>query len=123
MIKPASLCAALTAACPWFQQNPENLHVFVEDGNLRSTASGGILCEYEYTLTLIVTDYTDNPDLLMIPIVSWLRWQQPDMLENFDRQRENFSFSVDYLDNDRCDIEIKLRDLTERVQVTRACSH
>jgi hypothetical protein len=119
MIKPASLRAALTAACPWLQQNPENLHVFVEDGNLRCTQAGGISSEYNYTLTLIVTDYADNPDLLMIPIVAWLRWQQPDMLENFNKQRKNFEFSVDYLDNQRCDIEIKLRQLTERVLVTR----
>jgi hypothetical protein len=119
MIKPASLRAALTAACPWLQQNPENLHVFVEEGTLRSTQSGGLSSEYNYTLTLIVTDYADNPDLLMIPIVAWLRWQQPDMLENFDKQRKNFEFSVDYLDNQKCDIEIKLHELTERVLVTR----
>jgi hypothetical protein len=120
MIKPSSLRAALTAACPWLQQNPENLHVFVENGVLRTTMTGGLSSEYEYTLTLLVTDYADNPDLLFIPIVAWLRSQQPDMLENFDRQRENFQFSVEFLDNERCDIEIKLRDLTERVLVTRA---
>jgi hypothetical protein len=120
MIKPASLRAALTAACPWLQQNPENLHVFVEDGHLRSTQSGGLSCEYNYTLTILVTDYADNPDLLFIPIVAWLRWQQPDMLENFDKQRKNFLFEVDYLDNEQCDIQVRLKDLTERVRVTRA---
>lgn len=123
MIKPASLRAALAAACPWLQQNPENLHVFVEDGKLRSTQAGGISFEYNYTLTLIVEDYADNPDLLFVPIVAWLRWQQPDMLENFDKQRENFSFEVDYLDHAKCEIEIKLRELTERVLVTRAVSN
>jgi hypothetical protein len=122
MIKPSSLRSALTAACPWLQRNPENLHVFVEDGTLRCTQSGGLSSEYNYTLTLLVTDYADNPDLLMIPIVAWLRWQQPDMLENFDKQKKNFSFSVDYLDNEKCDIEIKLAELTERVLVTRSLS-
>ncbi|MDR1350909.1 MAG: phage tail protein [Zoogloeaceae bacterium] len=117
MNKPASLRAALAAACPWLAQNPENLHVFVEDGTVRSTQSGGISCEYAYTLTVIITDYAANPDLLLIPIVAWLRWQQPDMLENFDKQRENFTFSVDYLDNDRSDIEIKLKEISERVVV------
>lgn len=122
MIKPASLRAALTAACPFLQKHPENLHVFVEDGNLRSTQAGGISSEYNYTLTLIVTDYADNPDLLFVPIVAWLRWQQPDMLENYDKQRKNFSFAVDYLDHQKCDIEIKLRELTERVLVSRSPS-
>ena len=120
MIKPASLRAALAAACPWLHQNPENLHVFVEDGQVRCTQAGGISFEYVYTMSLIVTDYADNPDLVMTPIVAWLRWQQPDMLENFDKQRKNFEFAVDYLDHDKCDIEIKLRELTERVLVTRA---
>jgi hypothetical protein len=117
MLKPASLRAALTAACPWLKQNPENLHVFVEDGHLRCTQAGGLSSEYNYTLTIIVTDYADNPDFLMIPIVAWLRWQQPDMLENFDKQKKNFEFSVDYLDNRKCDIEIKLHELTERIIV------
>jgi len=120
VLKPASLRAALTAACPWLQQNPENLHVFVESGNLRSTMAGGLSSEYNYTLTLIVTDYADNPDLLMIPVVAWLTWQQPDLLLNFDRQRQNFTFEVDFLEHGKCDIEIKLKDLTERILVERS---
>jgi hypothetical protein len=117
MIKPASLRAAISNACPWFAQNPENLHVFIEDGLFRSTLSGGLSSEYNYTLVLVITDYAEDPDRLFISIVAWLRVHQPDMLENYDRQRENFAFAVDYLDNQKCDIEIKLRALTERVLV------
>jgi len=117
MIKPASIRAALAAACPHLAQNPETLHVFVEEGNVRSTMAGGFSCEYSYTLTLLITDYADSPDLLMIPLMAWLRRNQPDLLENFDRQRDHFSFQVDYLDHEKCDVEIKLREITERVVV------
>lgn len=119
MLKPASLRAALTAAVPHLQQNPQALHVFIEEGSLRSTMAGGLSCEYSYTLTATLTDYADHADKVFIPIIAWLRWQQPEMLLNPDLMRDGFTFEVDFLGHDKCDIQIKLK-LTERVRVTQA---
>lgn len=118
MLKPASLRAALTAAVPHLQKNPQALHVFIEAGSLRSTMAGGLSCEYSYTLTATLTDYADHADKVFIPIIAWLRWQQPEMLLNPDLMRDGFTFEVDFLDHAKADIQIKLK-LTERVKVTQ----
>lgn len=117
MLKPASIRAAITAAVPQLQQNPQALHVFIEAGSLRSTMSGGLSCEYSYTLSVTVTDYAGHADALFIPILAWLRYQQPEMLLNPELMRDGFTFEVDFLDHAKCDIQIKLK-LTERVKVT-----
>ncbi len=119
MLKPASLRAALTAAVPHLQQNPQALHVFIEAGSLRSTMAGGLSCEYAYTLSVTLTDYAGHSDALFIPIMAWLRYQQPEMLLNPELMRDGFMFEVDFLGHDKCDIQIKLK-LTERVRVTQA---
>ncbi|MDR3300896.1 MAG: phage tail protein [Candidatus Accumulibacter sp.] len=119
MLKPASLRAALTAANPYLQANPDALHVRVESGQINSTMHGGLSFEYQYDLVALVTDYADHPDMLFLPILAWLNNAQPDMLQNPAR-RADFTFEVDALDNEKCDIEIKLSKITERVAVTQA---
>lgn len=119
MLKPASLRAAITAAVPHLQKNPQDLHVFIESGSLRSTMAGGLSCEYSYTLSITLTDYAGHADLVFIPILAWLRYQQPEMLLNPELMKDGFSFEVDFLAHDKCDIQIKLQ-LTERVRVTQA---
>ena len=47
MLKPASLRAALTAAVPHLQKNPQALHIYIEDGSVRSTMAGGLSFEYK----------------------------------------------------------------------------
>jgi len=47
----------------------------------------------------------------------WLRENQPDALQNSEARERLFSFEVDILANDRCDISMDLK-LTERVIAT-----
>ena len=119
MIKPASLRAALAAAVPYLARNPEALHVRIESGEIHSTMSGGLSYEYQFDIVALVTDYAGPADLLFLPIVAWLQQAQPDILLNPNR-RADFSFEVDVLDAEKCDIEIRLAKLTERVVVTLA---
>jgi hypothetical protein len=119
MLKPASLRAALTAASPYLAQNPEALSVRIERGEIHSTMHGGLSFEYQYDLIALVTDYADHADMLFLPIIAWLRTAQPDILLNPDR-RSDFAFEVDVLDAKKCDIEIRLSKLTERVTVSLA---
>jgi hypothetical protein len=119
MIKLASFRAALAAACPWIARNPENLHVRIERGEVHSTMAGGLSFEYQYDMVALVTDYTGPADILFLPIIAWLWDAQPDILLNPAR-RADFAFEVDVLDAEKCDIEIQLSKLTERVIVSLA---
>lgn len=64
-----------------------------------------------------ITDFTGDQNLLMAPVALWLRENQPDALQNSEARERLFSFEVDILANDRCDISMDLK-LTERVIVT-----
>lgn len=116
MNKPASLRRLLEAAVPQFKRDPDKLHIFLDEGNVMATAAPSLSFEYHYLLNAIVTDYPGHPDTLMVPILAWLKVNQPEMLLNRDKMREGFSFEADILNHKTVDISIKLR-LTERVGV------
>lgn len=117
MNKPQSLRSALNKSVPYVADNPDRLHLFVDSGQLVATSAASLSWEYRYTLNVIITDFTGDQNLLMAPVVLWLRENQPDALQNSDAREKLFSFEVDILANDRCDISMDLK-LTERVIVT-----
>jgi len=117
MNKPQSLRSVLNKSVPYVADNPDRLHLFVDSGQLVATSAASLSWEYRYTLNVIITDFTGNQNLLMAPVVLWLRENQPDALQNSDAREKLFSFEVDILANDRCDISMDLK-LTERVIVT-----
>ncbi|KWC65059.1 phage tail protein [Burkholderia ubonensis] len=117
MNKPDSLRAALTAALPEFARDPDRLHIFIEHGAIAVTAAHSLSFEYAYTLDIVVTDYAGHSDHLMVPIIAWLKINQPELLLNRDLCRDGFKFQAELLDNGKSDVEILLK-LTERVGVT-----
>jgi hypothetical protein len=117
MKKPASLRAALTAAVPHLKRNPDALHIFLDEGRIISTAATSLSFEYQYVLNVIVTDYSEHADTIVVPILAWLRRNQIDLLLNPDRGRDGFRFEADILNHTTLDLSIKLT-LTERVGVT-----
>ena len=116
MKKPDSLRAALTASVPQLQQDAGKLLIFIDEGRIISTGAPGLSFEYQYTLKLIVTDYADPSDTIILPVLAWLQTAQPDMLQNPDLMRDGFQFEADILNHQTCDLEIRLK-LTERVIV------
>ncbi|WP_416261798.1 phage tail protein [Gibbsiella quercinecans] len=116
MIKPDSLRDALADAVPYVAQNPDCLHMFVDKGAIYATLAPSLSFEYQYTLNLIITGYADSADLLIVPILHWLRTYQPDIMANPDRREHGFTFEADFLNNALRDISIDLK-LTERVIV------
>lgn len=117
MKKPDSLRRALTDSVRYLRDNPDNLHVFVDDGRAIST---GVPCrgwEYQYTLNIVVTDYSGDQNLLMAAIQEWLSVNQPDVMANPDKREKAVRFQVDILNHTTCDISYYL-DLTERVIVS-----
>ena len=117
MNKPQSLRSALNKSVPYVVENPDRLHLFVDSGQLVATSAASLSWEYRYTLNIVITDFTGDQNLLMAPVMFWLRENQPDALQNSDQREKLFSFEVDILGNDRCDISMNLK-LTERVVAT-----
>lgn len=116
MNKPASLRLALIAALPMLQRDPDKLHIFIDQGQIISSGAPSLSFEYRYILNAIVTDYSEHPDSVVVPILAWLREQQPDMALNPERMLEGFSFEADILNHSTIDLSIKLK-LSERVGV------
>lgn len=117
MNKPQSLRSALNKSVSYVAENPDRLHLFVDSGQLVATSAASLSWEYRYTLNVVITDFTGDQNLLMAPVLLWLRENQPDALQNSDARENLFSFEVDILANDRCDISMDLK-LTERVIAT-----
>lgn len=117
MNKPQSLRSALNKSVPYVADNPDRLHLFVDSGQLAATSATSLSWEYRYTLNVVITDFTGDQNLLMAPVLLWLRENQPDALQNSEAREKLFSFEVDILANDRCDISMDLK-LTERVIAT-----
>jgi len=115
VIKPQSLRDLLTSALPELAQNPDRMLVFIDAGSVVSTLAPGRSFEYRYTLNMIITDFAGHPDAVMVPLLDWIRVNQPELLAN-DKRRGEIAFDVDVLANDKVDMDIKL-PLTERVGV------
>jgi len=117
MNKPQSLRNALNEAVPYVRNNPDKLHLFVDNGSLVATGASSMSWEYRYTLNVVIEDFSGNQNLLMAPVLLWLTANQPDAINNRELREKLFTFDVDILRNDVCDISLNLQ-LTERVLVS-----
>ncbi|SRZ94714.1 Tail completion protein R (GpR) [Shigella sonnei] len=68
MLKPDSLRRALTDAVTVLKTSPEMLRIFVDNGSIASTLATSLSFEKRYTLNVIVTDFTGDFDLLIVPV-------------------------------------------------------
>ncbi len=117
MNKPMALRELLSKSVPHLQRNPDNLHVFIENGNIVATGAGlNLSFEYQFNCVLIVTDYAAHADTLIVPILGWLTTNQPELLFNPDKRDSGFKFKAEIINHTTADIEIVLA-LTERVKV------
>lgn len=117
MNKPQSLRRALNKAVPYVRDNPDKLHLFVDNGSLVATGAGSISWEYRYTLNVVIEDFSGNQNLLMAPVLLWLADNQPDAIHNPELREKLLTFDIDILRNDTSDISLNLL-LTERVVVS-----
>lgn len=115
MYKPESLRALMTAVNPQLARDPDRLVVFIDEGSMVSTFAEGLSFEYRYTLNLVFTDYAGHPDAIMVPLLTWIKVHQSELLAN-PTNRERIAFEADLLSNDAVDLSIKI-PLTERVGV------
>lgn len=116
MYKPKSLRKALTDAVPDLARNPEMMHIFIDNGKLASTLAASLSFENQYTLNVVVIDFTGDIELLLVPIQAWLRIHQADIMTTDEGRKKGFTYFADINDNDSADISISLM-LTERTIV------
>lgn len=116
MLKPAQLRKALSDAVPVLQTSPDTLRMFVDNGRIVSTLASSLSFEYQYQVELLVTDFAQDSDLIMVPVLAWLRENQPDIMATPEKQQTGFKFKADMLNDGSCDIAVYLQ-LTERVIV------
>lgn len=118
MKKPQLLKEFLLSAIPELQHNPDRLLIFVDDGKVRNTLAMGLSFEYEYTLTLVLTEYVGDLATISVPVFDWLRVHQSDLLANLEKSQVGLPFEAEILNNGSVDLVLKL-PLTERVIVKR----
>jgi hypothetical protein len=122
MRKLDSLRAWLAGVIPDLKADASRLQVFLDKGSIRSTgvaASSGVFgFEKTFTATLILTDFAGDDDAVFFALVAWVKRNQPNLLENYDKNRPGIlTFEADILSADKVDLQIQL-ELTENVLAT-----
>lgn len=119
MQKPNSLRKALTDAVPALRTNPDMLRIFIDNGNNTATLARSLSFEKRYTLNVVVTDFTDDIDLLFVPVMAWLRVNQPDIMTTEEGRKKGYVWYADINNDSSLDVSISLL-LTERTLVKEA---
>ena len=86
----------------------------MDGGQIVATGAASFSFEYRYTLNVVVTDYAGDIATLIVPMMAYLRTNQPEILENPQIRENAFKFQVDYNNNNTADISFEIQ-LTERV--------
>ena len=114
MKKPNQLRKILEQSHADFVKNPDRLQLYVDGGQIIATGATSFSFEYRYTLNVIATDYAGDIAALIVPMIAYLRTNQPEIFENPQMRENAFKFQVDYNNNDTADISFEIK-LTERV--------
>lgn len=117
MLKPASLRAALECALPELAANPDRLILYIDEGRIHSRYGDSLSFEYRYRLNLVLLDYAHHASAALVPLLAWLRVNQPELGLNPDLADSAVTFEAEILNHASMDFAVRLQ-LTERVIVT-----
>lgn len=118
MNKPEELRALLLNAVPYLKRNPNDLQIYIDQGKVVATGAGQNLSfEYQCNVIILVTDYADHPDTIIVPLVAWVAEHQPELLTNPDKRQNGIKFRAELISKSKTDIEVTI-PITERVKVT-----
>lgn len=118
MHKLKSLRQALIDAIPQLNANPERLQMSVGGGNIDARQASSLSFEKRYALNVKVSGFTGDSEGFFVPVLAWLRENQPDIF-TLDEGRENgYTFAIVLNDDDTMDITISVQ-LTERILVSQ----
>lgn len=116
MLKPDKIRQIITLANPYLQRDPDKLQVFLDSGRIVAYGAASLSYEYRYTLNVIVQDYPNHADQIFLPMLVYLRTQQPELFENQEKAQNLIRFDAEMLSQQTIDLSIQV-DLTERVIV------
>ncbi|HHQ4773101.1 TPA: phage tail protein [Aeromonas veronii] len=118
MEKPKQIRELLQQSVPQLGQNPERLILTIGEGQIVATGATSLSFEWQYQLEIGVVDFAGHPDMLLIPLLAWLRQHQPELFTNPDRRENAIKLQAEVLAGDLYDLLITIQ-LTERVIVTK----
>lgn len=118
MKKPDTLRAALVAAVPHLENDPEKLLVFADNGTVQAIGGAGLSYLYAYTLNAILLDFAGDPNYVFAAVLEWTKENQRDLIENRANHKDGITFDVEFLSNTTADVSIKLK-VTESVVASR----
>ena len=118
MHKLNSLRQALIDAIPQLNANPERLQMSVGSGNLDARLASSLSFEKHYTLNAKVSGFSGDSEGLFVPVLAWLRENQPDIFTLDEGRRNGCSFTIVLNDDDTMDISVSVQ-LTERILVSQ----
>jgi len=112
MNKLQDLRAWLTHRVPALARNPDQLLTFIEEGRIRFHAGGNLSHQYSMPVQVVVTDWRDSADTIILPVLEWLSVREP----GFDPEN-TLSFDAEIIDKHTIDLSLRIQ-VTERVIVT-----
>lgn len=116
MKKAIDLRQHLANWLPDLANNPEKLHVIIDKGSIATRRGKGLGFEYRYTVQVIITDFAEPTDAIIVPLLAWIETNQPDLIDAPDKRDSAISFEAEMVDHDKVDIAITIA-LSERVLV------
>jgi len=117
MHKLKSLRQALIDAIPQLNANPERLQMSVGGGNIDARQASSLSFEKRYALNVKVSGFTGDSEGFFVPVLAWLRENQPDIFTLDEGRKNGYTFAVVLNDDDTMDITISVQ-LTERILVS-----
>lgn len=118
MHKLKSLRQALIDAIPQLNANPERLQMSVGGGNIDARQASSLSFEKRYALNVKVSGFTGDSEGFFVPVLAWLRENQPDIFTLDEGRKSGCSFTIVLNDDDTMDISVSLQ-LTERMLVAQ----
>lgn len=118
MHKLKSLRQALIDAIPQLNANPERLQMSVGGGNVDARLASSLSFEKRYALNVKVSGFTGDSEGFFVPVLAWLRENQPDIFTLDEGRKNGYTFAIVLNDDDTMDITISVQ-LTERILVSQ----
>ncbi|WP_297200173.1 phage tail protein [uncultured Pluralibacter sp.] len=119
MLKPNSLRETLLKMLPELAAGPDKLTLTVSRGVAIATLAASLSYEKQYPLVVRVLGFTGDINSLLVPVIAWLRDNQPDIMTGAEGQKSGLSWEAESADGGGQNITLTLL-LTERTQVTES---
>lgn len=118
MHKLKSLRQALIDAIPQLNAHPERLQMSVGSGNIDARLATSLSFEKRYALNAKVSGFTGDSEGFFVPVLAWLRENQPDIFTLDEGRQNGYTFAIVLNDDDTTDISISVL-VTERILVSQ----